>query len=158
MNAAQAGGGVGQMRSVLVTMTSQYKVIMTSFCVQRGEGVKNGPKIAVILKVCPLKDSYLVKVQFRLTGLVNMSYGGISKPMNKRRENFLQKYSKQFHSLVTSQGSLKVTTLLLPALARECTQNSLEEKYVHSTSMEKPAFRCCEPITLQQLPSKYSRA
>ena len=28
---------------------------MTSFCVQRGEGVQKGPKIAVILKVCPLK-------------------------------------------------------------------------------------------------------
>ena len=34
------------MRSVLVTMTS--------FCVQRGEGVEKGSKIAVILKVCPL--------------------------------------------------------------------------------------------------------
>ena len=30
---------------------------MTSFCVQRGEGVEKGPKIAVILKVCPLKRS-----------------------------------------------------------------------------------------------------
>ena len=28
---------------------------MTSFCVQRGEGVEKGPKIAVILKVCPLR-------------------------------------------------------------------------------------------------------
>ena len=42
------------MRSVLVTMTSWYKVTMTSFCVQRGEGVKKSPKNAVILKVCPL--------------------------------------------------------------------------------------------------------
>ena len=50
-------GGRGQMRSVLVTMASQYKVTMTSFCVQRREGVKKGRKMAVILKVCPLKAS-----------------------------------------------------------------------------------------------------
>ena len=31
---------------------------MTSFCVQRGEGVKKGRKIAVILKVCPLTTTY----------------------------------------------------------------------------------------------------
>ena len=35
-----------------------YKVTMTSFCVQRGEGVKKGRKIAVILKVCPLTTTY----------------------------------------------------------------------------------------------------
>ena len=36
------------MRSVLVTMTS--------FCGQRGKVVEKGPKIAVILKVCPLRS------------------------------------------------------------------------------------------------------
>ena len=39
----------GQMRSLLV------KVTMTSFCVQTGEGVKTGLKIAVILQESPLK-------------------------------------------------------------------------------------------------------
>ena len=49
------------MRSVLVTMTSQYNVKMTSFCVQRREGVEKGPKIAVILKVRPLS---MINIKF----------------------------------------------------------------------------------------------
>ena len=53
MNAVQREG-VGKMRSVLVTMTS--------FCVQRGEGVKKGQKIAVILKVCPLSGKVCVQL------------------------------------------------------------------------------------------------
>ena len=61
------------MRLVLVTMTSQYKVTMTSFCVQRGEGVKKGRKIAVILKVCPLKP---------INSLLNSHY-----LPNKKRES-----------------------------------------------------------------------
>ena len=89
MTAAQGGGGVGRMRSVLVTMTSQYIVTMTSFCVQRGGGGQKGQKIAVILKVCPLictttkwffrKASYFPSAPTKLVGLFcRPMWGGAS--------------------------------------------------------------------------------
>ena len=45
------------MQSVKVIVTSCYLVTMTSFFSQRGEGVKKGQKVAVILNVWPLKVS-----------------------------------------------------------------------------------------------------
>ena len=47
------------MQSVQVTVMSFYLVTMTSFCSQRGEGVKKGQKIAVILNVWPLNGPYI---------------------------------------------------------------------------------------------------
>ena len=55
------------MQSVLVTVMSCYLVKMTSFCSQRGEGVKKGQKFAVILNVWPLwvfYYSFLVTLLF----------------------------------------------------------------------------------------------
>ena len=40
--ATQGEGGVGELQSVLVTVMSSFLVTMTSFCSQRGEGVKKG--------------------------------------------------------------------------------------------------------------------
>ena len=72
------------MRSVLLTMTSYYKVTMTSFWVQRGEGFKKGRKIAVILKVCPL-------AVFILTAIFDISCDvtAITKTISEERTYLL---------------------------------------------------------------------